>query len=101
MISRPLRSAMSNLYNITQYEARRQGRAGSVLPVQIVVQNLDRRCPRSPGGFLPDRDEDSRIWFPDEKALFSLPFKRMSASKEELSYIDRATQRDSSLTLPS
>ena len=58
---------------------------GSSLPIKIVVQNLDRRGPRPPSNFLCDCNEDSRIWFPDEKALFSLPFKRMSVS-EEVSY---------------
>ena len=65
---------------------------GSDLPVEIVVQNLNRRGPRSPGNVLRDCDEDRRIWFPDKKALFSLPLKHVSVSKE-VSYTGRETRK--------
>ena len=87
-ISRPFRSAMSNLCGLSA----REDSVCSSLPVEIVVQNLDRHSPRPPSGFLRDCDKDSRIWFPDEKALFSLPFKRVSVS-EEVSYTGRKSRR--------
>ncbi len=80
---------------VTRYDS-----LAEFLPVEIVVQDLNRRSPRSPGGILPYRDEDSRIRFPDEKALLSLPLKLVSASME-VSYTGRETrQGDRSLTLP-
>lgn len=48
------------------------------MPIEVVVQDLDRGRLQTPGGLLRDRDDDGRVRFPDDETLLALPFEFVS-----------------------
>lgn len=45
------------------------------IPVEVVVEYLDRGCLQAPRGFLRDRNENCRVWLAENEAFFATPFK--------------------------
>jgi len=72
VISKPLRSAMSNLLNVEEDSHRLRYED---VPIKIVIENLDSGRLDSSVHLLGDRDEDGWIWFPNEVTLFALPLE--------------------------
>ena len=86
VISKPLRSAMSKLFDSTYWGSHEM--RGNV-PIEIVIQDLNGRRLCSCLNLFRDRDKHRWIWLPDEVTGFPFPLECVSEIKS-----DKMEQKD-------
>lgn len=82
-ISRPFRSSMSNLAAYTRHQhqrhTRRRRSGWAHAPMEVVIQDLDRRRSDPSRGFFCHRDQHGWVRFSDDEAFFAFPLKLVAA----------------------